>query len=156
MNEPTVRRRSRVPYVIAAIVILSGFGYLLYGGIAENLVFNITPSALLAQGPEAYNRPVRLGGLVKPGTVRWDADRLGVHFQMQDTLGPTVEVYSTGTPTAMFREGIGVVVEGKYVEENGKPLFKATTLMVKHSNEYIAPKAGEKMPAEMYKSLIKD
>ena len=51
----------------------------------------------------------------------------------------------------MFRDGIGVVVEGRY-ERDG--IFQATNLLVKHSNEYHPPKAGEK-PQEMYKTLIK-
>ena len=48
-------------------------------------------------------------------------------------------------------EGMGVVVEGRYGRDG---LFTSTSLMVKHSNEYRAPKAGER-PKEMYKTLIK-
>ena len=50
----------------------------------------------------------------------------------------------------MFKEGIGVVVEGKYTHEG---VFESTNLMVKHSNEY-EPPHGDK-PADMYESLIK-
>jgi cytochrome c-type biogenesis protein CcmE len=50
----------------------------------------------------------------------------------------------------MFREGMGVVVEGRVVPGG---LFQATNLMVKHSNEYRAPKPGEEAH-EKYKTLI--
>jgi cytochrome c-type biogenesis protein CcmE len=56
-----------------------------------------------------------------------------------------------GTPPQMFRDAMGVVVEGKYGSDS---LFVATNLMIKHSNEYRAPKAGER-PQAAYKSLIK-
>ena len=51
----------------------------------------------------------------------------------------------------MVRDGRCVVVEGRYGRDN---IFQSSNLMVKHSNEYRAPKAGEK-PQQMYKSLIK-
>jgi cytochrome c-type biogenesis protein CcmE len=46
---------------------------------------------------------------------------------------------------------MGVVLEGRFGRDS---VFDATSLMVKHSNEYRAPKAGEK-PQEMYRTLIK-
>ena len=61
-------------------------------------------------------------------------------------------MHSKGAPPQMFRDGMGVVVEGKYARDG---VFESSSLMVKHSNEYRAPKDGEK-PADAYKSLIKD
>jgi cytochrome c-type biogenesis protein CcmE len=51
----------------------------------------------------------------------------------------------------MFRDGMGVVVEGRY-RRGGE--FESHNLMVKHSNEYRPPKAGEH-PAEYYRQLFK-
>ena len=59
-------------------------------------------------------------------------------------------VHSTGSPPQMFRDGMGVVVEGR-VGAGG--VFEATSLMVKHSNAYRAPKPGEEAH-EKYKTLI--
>jgi cytochrome c-type biogenesis protein CcmE len=53
-------------------------------------------------------------------------------------------------PPAMFRDGQGVVVEGRYGADG---VFTADNLMVKHNEEYRAPKPGEK-PSEMYRSLM--
>lgn len=136
--------------LVAVIVVLGAFGWLLYGNLDKNIVFFLTPQELLAKGVDGYEVPVRLGGQVKPGSVQWDAKTLDLRFAITDGTGE-IAVRSKGAPPQMFRDGMGVVVEGRY-ERSG--LFQATNLLVKHSNEYHPPKAGEK-PQEMYKSLIK-
>ena len=62
-----------------------------------------------------------------------------------------ISVRYTGAQPSMFREGIGVVVEGSMKSDGS---FEATTLMVKHSNEYKAP-SGDSIPAAMYESIIR-
>jgi cytochrome c-type biogenesis protein CcmE len=89
----------------------AAFGYLVYGGIGDNLVYFVTPTELLARGRAAYD-PVRLGGEVKPGTVQWDADALDLRFELTDGTAD-VAVHSRGAPPQMFRDGMGVVVEGR-------------------------------------------
>ena len=146
--------RSRARHVALAaglVVILGGFGYLLYGGIGENLVYFLTPKELLAKGDKAFDAPVRLGGQVVPGSVTWDAQALDLRFRITDGA-QTVAVRSRGPPPQMFRDGIGVVVEGRFSRAG---VFESTNLMVKHSNEYRAPHEGQK-PAEMYRSLVKE
>jgi cytochrome c-type biogenesis protein CcmE len=81
--------------------------------------------------------------------VKWDPDKLDLRFVVMDSGGQSVNVHSTGAPPQMFRDGMGVVVEGRF--QHG--LFQATNLMVKHSNEYRAPKPGEEAH-EKYKTLI--
>ncbi|MGE5750468.1 MAG: cytochrome c maturation protein CcmE, partial [Gemmatimonas sp.] len=93
--------------------------------------------------------PVRLGGQVKPGSMQWDAKTLDLRFTVTDGV-KDIAVRSTGSPPQMFREGMGVVVEGRVVPGG---MFQATNLMVKHSNEYRAPKPGEEAH-EKYKTLI--
>lgn len=141
----------RFGLIAGAVVILCGFGYLLYGGIGENLVYFLTPAELLERGERAYDTPVRLGGQVEPGTVVWDADALDLRFQLTDG-GTSIAIHSRGAPPQMFRDGIGVVVEGR-LSRSG--VFESTNLMVKHSNEYRAPPEGH-APAEMYQSLIRE
>ena len=52
----------------------------------------------------------------------------------------------------MFREGIGVVVEGTMVKSNEGDVFKSERLMVKHSNEYKAPEDGADSK-DLYKTV---
>jgi cytochrome c-type biogenesis protein CcmE len=141
----------RLGIVVGLVAILGAFGLLLWGGIGENLVYFLTPQELLARGDRMYDAPVRLGGQVVPGSVQWNADALDLRFRLTDGT-KEVSVQSRGAPPQMFRDGIGVVVEGRFRRAG---VFESTSLMVKHSNEYRAPAAGHK-PEEMYKSLIRE
>ncbi len=135
----------------ALVVVLGGLGYLLYGGIGENLVYFLTPKELLARGERAYDAPIRLGGMVVPGSVQWDPQAVDLRFRLTDGTAE-VGVHSRGAPPQMFRDSIGVVVEGTYGRDG---VFQSKNLMVKHSNEYRPPKDGPK-PALMYKTLVKE
>ena len=145
---PHRKRGRRMAMVAAIAIITSGFGYLLYGGIGDNIVYFVTPSELVERGELAYERPVRLGGMVKPGSVVWNADALDLRFQLTDG-SREILVHSRGAPPQMFRDSIEVVVEGRYTRAD---VFQSTNLMVKHSNEYRAPNEGE-MPEEVYRGL---
>jgi cytochrome c-type biogenesis protein CcmE len=151
MSSASGRRKSAL--AVGVVIILATFGFLLYGGIGNNVVFFLTPQELLSRGESAYDVPVRLGGLVQAGSVKWDAATLDLRFVVVDSGGASqsVNVHSRGAPPQMFRDGMGVVVEGRY-HRNG--VFESTNLMVKHSNEYRKPEHGER-PQEMYKSLQK-
>lgn len=143
----------RVLMIAGVLVIAAGFGYLIWGGIGSNLVFFVTPAELHAmeqtKGPELHKTPVRLGGMVVAGSVKWDADNLDLRFTLADGEHRYL-VHSKGAPPQMFKEGQGVIVEGTLGPDK---VFESTNLMVKHSNEYRAPAEGEMMPREMYKSL---
>jgi cytochrome c-type biogenesis protein CcmE len=130
-------------------VIAIAFAWLVFGGIDRNVVYFLTPAELLAKGSAAVDIPVRLGGQVKPGSVDWNEQSLDLRFTVMEE-GAEVKVASVGAPPQMFRDGMGVVVEGRYGADG---VFKSTNLMIKHSNEYRAPAEGEK-PQEMYKTLF--
>jgi len=132
-----------------AVVLVAVFAWLLFGGLEKNVVFFLTPKELLAKGRDGVGVPVRLGGQVKPGSMTWDAKSLDLRFTVTDGI-KEIPVHSTGAPPQMFRNGMGVVVEGR-VGQAG--VFQATNLMVKHSNAYRAPKPGEEAH-EKYKTLI--
>jgi cytochrome c-type biogenesis protein CcmE len=147
------RNNKRTAAFIAITVLVAGFGYLIYGGIGENIVYFLTPQELYAKGDKAVERPVRLGGQVVPNSVTWNAEQLDLRFKVTDGTKEVV-VHSHGAPPQMFRAGIGVVVEGKF-QRNG--VFESNSLMVKHSNEYRAPKAGEGgHPDRLDKTLIRE
>ena len=137
--------------IVGTVLVLGGFGYLVWGGLGNNLVYFLTPTELLARGNAAYDTPVRLGGKVVPGSIDWNADALDLRFQVTD--GETaLEVVSRGAPPAMFKDTMGVVVEGQY-DRSGT--FHSTNLMVQHSNEYKAPPEGHR-PVDTYQTLIRE
>ena len=134
-----------------AALILGGFGFLILGGLGDSLVYFLTPSELLARGEAAYETPVRLGGKVVPGSVDWDAEALDLRFRVTDGTD-TLQVQSSGAPPAMFKDTMGVVIEGSYTRAG---VFNSTNLMVQHSNEYKAPPEGHR-PVDTYQTLIRE
>ena len=143
----TPRRRI---IIVGSAIIVATFAYLIYGGIDDSVVYFLTPRELLAKGTKGVDVPVRLAGQVKPGSVQWNDATLQLRFTLTD--GTTdIAVDSKGSPPQMFRDGMGVVVEGRYLRDG---VFRCTNLMVKHSNEYRAPKPGES-PRDAYKTLLK-
>jgi len=132
-----------------AVVIVAAFTWMIFGGLRNNVVFFLTPQELLAKGTEGVDVPVRLGGQVKPDSKEWDPATLDLRFTVTD-LKDTIRVKSTGSPPQMFREGIGVIVEGRLGRDG---VFHATSLMVKHSNEYRANDGTA--PHDKAKTLIK-
>ena len=143
-------KKSKWGALAAVGVLVIAFGWLIYGGLDSNVVYFLTPKELLAKGAEGYDKPMRLGGQVKPGSVVWDDQKLDLRFAVTDGTGE-IAVHSKGAPPQMFKDGQGVVVEGRYGPDG---VFKSTSVMVKHSNEYKAPAKGER-PSDMYKSLMK-
>jgi cytochrome c-type biogenesis protein CcmE len=141
-----MKTSSRNRLIAAAAVMVAGgaLGFIAFGNLGKNLVFYWSPGEMIGQGDRAYHSTVRLGGLVQPGTIQWDAQRTRLSFRVADSLevnAPSVLVSATEVPPQMFRDGIGVVVEGTF-DKSG--VFTSNRLMVKHSNEYRPPKPGEK------------
>jgi len=135
--------RNRLIALGALLVAGAGLAFVAFGNIGENLVYYWSPSEMLSQGDKAYSATIRLGGVVQPGSIQWNAEHTTLHFRVADDPkdgAPSVLVRSTETPPQMFRDKIGVVVEGTY-DKSG--VFSSNRLMVNHSNEYRAPKEGE-------------
>ena len=135
--------RSRLLLFGALLVAAIGFAVIAGSGISRNLVYYWTPSDLLHAGDKAYGATIRLGGQVAPRSVHMTQGS-DLEFDVTDRRN-IVHVKSSGSPPQMFREGIGVVVEGTMVRGG---YFQSDRLMVSHNNEYRAPKEGETVNAE--------
>ena len=135
------RTRTRVLSVVAVTVAAAALAFIALGDLGENLVYYWSPTEMLAQREKAAGATIRLGGLVEAGTIQPDGTRLS--FNVTDGT-TSVAVASTGVPPQMFREGIGVVLEGT-LDPDGT--FRCTRMMVKHDNEYRAPTASGEKPS---------
>ena len=103
------------------------------------VVYYVTPTELAAR-PVAG--PVRLYGIVLPGTVGYDRANGVLSFRLSDGQ-TTVAVTSGSLPTALFRDGIGVVLVGR---SSGPGTFSADEILIKHSEVYEPLKPGETIP----------
>jgi len=102
----------------------------------SNLVFFFTPSQIAAdEAPR--NRAFRIGGLVETGSVHRSGTR--VDFMVTDTA-KSVPVSYVGILPDLFREGKGVVAQGK-LEADG--VFHASEVLAKHDENYMPPEAAE-------------
>ena len=150
INETELVRRKSRRFMIGAFVVAGiAFALIAASGINENLVYYWTPSELQKNGEKAYGATIRLGGMVAPQSIQ----RLGgsaVEFDVHDGQSK-VHVRTASVPPQMFRENIGVVVEGTMVKGG---YFQSSRLMVSHNNEYKAPAKGHPVDQKSLKKMI--
>lgn len=139
----------RILAVVALLVAGIALGVVSMSDMGENLVYYWSPSELEQNKGKAVGATVRLGGMVQPGSLDWDKKAQHATFTVTDGVAE-VSVECTRNPPQMFREGIGVVVEGQLGSDG---VFQSDRVMVKHSNEYKAPEEGER-PEDIYKTLV--
>ena len=115
---------------VAAALVLNAF--------QSNLVFFFTPSQVVAkEAPQS--RAFRVGGLVEPGSLTRDPNSLTVRFRVTDTA-QTIPVVYTGLLPDLFKEGKGVVAQGKLGPDGS---FHATEVLAKHDENYMPPEAKD-------------
>jgi len=145
--EVNMEKQSRTRWIVgfAIIWVLGVLVYVSWEDLGENLVYYWTPSETLAKAARLKNKDatIRLGGVVGKDSVKWVAETRELTFGVADATEPdakSVLVDSKGAPPQMFREGIGVVVEGRLGADN---VFHSDRVMVNHDNQYHPPNADE-------------
>lgn len=129
-----------------AMMIFAGLGFLALAAtlaltaLEDNIVFFRAPSEL-AEKPVAAGVALRVGGLVSEGSVQRDG--LNVRFEITD-LAHQVDVRFTGMLPDLFREGQGVVAEGRF---NASGIFLADTVLAKHDETYMPPEVADALKA---------
>jgi len=103
----------------------------------DNLVFFYSPSDLAAQ--HVGNRSFRLGGLVEQNSVKRMPDGLSIEFRVTDTA-QSVAVSYAGIVPDLFREGQGVVAEGRMGPDG---VFIAREVLAKHDEKYMPPEVAD-------------
>jgi len=132
----TALNRKTKWFALAALAVAAGaFVAIAVGGIGENLVYYWGPKELRAAGPKAVGATVRLGGQVAVGSVKPSDGVSNLEFDVTDGTA-LVHVVSRGIPPQLFRDRIGVVVEGTMTPAG---VFESHRLMVSHDNKYRAP-----------------
>lgn len=139
---PLLPAGRRWDLLIGVAVVVAVIGYLAFSSVGNALVYYLTPTELLARGETAIGQTVRLGGLVKVGSIVGEAPDLT--FVLTDGT-MEMQVHSAAAPTRSFREGIGAVVEG---ELSAAGVFEASQVIVKHDEKYVAP-TGNGLPTQV-------
>jgi cytochrome c-type biogenesis protein CcmE len=137
--------------LLGGCLIVAALAYLINSGIQEAAVYYITPSELKAKGDAVPDRSLRLGGMVVPGSLRWEPQTLKLTFRLTDGK-EEVAVEHIGSPPDLFKEGSGAVVEGRCV--GGGP-FRSSMIMAKHSEDYHPPEQGQAPAEHVHQTLVK-
>jgi cytochrome c-type biogenesis protein CcmE len=130
-----VQRKRRL-YAIAAIALASSFAVALIAyALRQNINLYFTPTQV-TQGSAPKNREFRMGGMVVKNSVQRQANTLQVNFVLTDYQNQ-IQVAFNGILPALFREGQGVVVQGKL---NAQNILIANQVLAKHDEKYMPPK----------------
>ena len=116
-----------------AMLALVGAVLLAMWGLSDRAAYFMTPSDF-ASGQTASGKAMRLGGMVVEGSLMRQADGVTIDFIVSDTQA-TISVRYRGITPDLFREGSGVVAEGRM--ESGR--FIASTILAKHDERYVPP-----------------
>ena len=131
-------RHRRFAWIGAGVVLLAAATALVLNAFQSNLVFFFSPTDI-AENRAPQGRPFRIGGLVEERSLKRDSDGLTVRFVVTDTA-KTIPVVYTGILPDLFKEGKGVVAQGKLGPDGA---FHATEVLAKHDENYMPPAAAE-------------
>ena len=132
--KPRHRKLALIALVVAALGVAAA---LVLNAFNSNLVFFFSPTQV-ANGEAPTSRAFRIGGLVEAGSLKRQPDGLTVNFVVTDTA-KSIPVTYTGILPDLFKEGKGVVAEGKLGSDG---LFTATQVLAKHDENYMPPEAA--------------
>jgi len=136
------RKQQRLGLLALGMAALGGATALVLVAFNDNLVFFYSPSDLKAKAA-APDRRVRIGGLVEKESLSRSPDGRIISFRVTDGAADLAVVYEGLLPD-LFREGQGVVAEGKLGADG---VFAARTVLAKHDENY--------MPREVVEALKK-
>lgn len=131
-------RHKRFAFIVAGLAALAIAAALVLNAFRSNLVFFYTPTQV-ANGEAPQGTSFRIGGLVQQGSLKRAQNSLDSHFVVTDTA-KGIEVVYSGILPDLFKEGKGVVAQGK-LEPDG--LFHADQVLAKHDENYMPPEAAE-------------
>ncbi|MEZ5491664.1 MAG: cytochrome c maturation protein CcmE [Gammaproteobacteria bacterium] len=135
-------RQKRLAIILFIAAGLSvGIGLTLYA-LRQNLNMFFTPTEVAA-GEIPAGREIRIGGMVKEGSVVHAADSLEVRFIATD-YASDVSIHYEGILPDLFREGQGIVVEGQ-VDQSG--ILQASRVLAKHDENYMSPEVKAALDA---------
>ena len=122
--------------IFALSIILTIF---LLKTLRNNILYFYSPSEVSKSDENFFKNNIRLGGMVKPGSVETDNNE--IKFIVTDYEKEIIVIYQ-GTVPALFAEGKGVVAEGKLQDKN---FFLAKRILAKHDENYMPPELKESM-----------
>lgn len=130
-------RHKKMAIIALSVFALTGAAILVLNVFQSNLVFFFSPSQVAAK-EAPIGKSFRIGGLVEEGSVKRQGNTTTVNFAITDTA-ETIKVAYTGILPDLFKEGKGVVAQGKIASDG---IFYADEVLAKHDENYMPPEAA--------------
>jgi cytochrome c-type biogenesis protein CcmE len=133
-------KSQRLILVSLAVIALLVAALLAMSAMREQAAFFYTPADVQRLGLP-LDRAVRVGGMVKEGSLQRHPDGVTIDFVVGDETANTIPVTFTGIVPNLFREGSGVVAEGRF-QADGR--FVASEILAKHDENYMPPQLSDR------------
>ncbi|MBW0145240.1 cytochrome c maturation protein CcmE [Sphingomicrobium clamense] len=131
-------KNQRLLLAMAALLAIAAASGLALWGLQDRAAYFVTPTDI-ATTDYAPDQPLRLGGMVEQGSIEKLDDGVTTRFTVED-LEHEVVVTFTGIVPDLFREGSGVVAEGRVTRDRN---FDADKILAKHDERYMPPELGD-------------
>ena len=143
-------RHKKLALIGGALADVGIIAALVLNALNSNIALFISPTDVIA-GKAPQGKLFRIGGLVKEGSLKREADGITLSFVVTDT-DKDLAVRYTGILPDLFREGKGAVAQGK-IGENG--VFVASEVLAKHDENYMPPEAAQAVGEAHARALVK-
>tara|TARA_B100000029_G_scaffold56483_1_gene51128 strand:- start:728 stop:1156 length:429 start_codon:yes stop_codon:yes gene_type:complete len=134
-----IKTKNRLLVFIAISVLSITVIIFIFKTLEDNVLYFYSPSEIEEKNEIAFNSKIRIGGMVKNGSVKTSKNE--IKFIVTDYKNEIIVSYQ-GTVPALFAEGKGVVVEGKLQD---KKFFLAKRILAKHDENYMPPEIKESL-----------
>ncbi len=131
-------KNQRLVLIVLALVAVIGAVLLAMSAMRDQAAFFYAPGDVARKGLP-LDRAVRIGGMVRQGSIQRHPDGVTIDFIVGDETQATIPVRYAGITPDLFRENSGVVAEGRF-QPDGR--FVATEILAKHDENYMPPRLG--------------
>jgi len=138
-------KHQRLTLLVLAVVAMLGAVLLAMSALKDQAAYFYAPADVERRGVP-LDRAVRIGGMVRKGSIERAPDGVTISFVVEDETDATIPVRFTGIVPDLFKEGSGVVAEGRF-QPGGA--FVADEILAKHDENYMPPQlAGDRHKTE--------
>jgi cytochrome c-type biogenesis protein CcmE len=143
------KRRNKLLLIVGLLFGVGVIVGLVLYALSQNINLFFSPSDM-AQGKAPAHQRIRAGGMVREGSLVRASDSLTVRFVITDFV-EDVKVNYTGILPDLFREGQGIVAQGKLNDEG---VFLADEVLAKHDEKYMPPEVTQALNEAQAASLV--
>ncbi len=133
----TKKVKLRISYLLLLLFVSGIILFFIFKSLEDNVVYFFSPTDIYNKSDVVFNKKIRVGGLVKEGSIFKDEKNL--NFVITDLKNDIIISYKGLVPN-LFSEGKGVIAEGKLKD---KKYFIASKILAKHDENYMPPEVAD-------------